>query len=130
MYVLERPVPAPAAASAAMKMPSITIASSPVPPSAQAAGPPVLWHAHEMIYGFAVAVVVGFLMTAGKAWTGLPTPRGPALGALAALWIAARCAALAAPYAVYAVLDFALLPLVAAIFGRVLLRAGNHRNLP
>ena len=91
---------------------------------------PVLWHAHEMLYGFAIAVVVGFLLTAGKAWTGLDTPRGAALGALAALWLAARLAALAAPYAVYAVLDFALLPLVAAIFARVLLRAGNRRNLP
>ena len=92
--------------------------------------PPLLWHAHEMLYGFAVAVVIGFLMTAGKAWTGLPTPRGPALGALAALWIAARLSALGAPYAVYALPDVALLPLVAGIFARVLLRAGNRRNLP
>jgi uncharacterized protein involved in response to NO len=92
--------------------------------------PPLLWHAHEMLYGFAVAVIVGFLMTAGKAWTGLPTPRGPALGALAVLWIAARLAALGAPYAVYALLDVALLPLVAGIFARLLLRAGNRRNLP
>jgi uncharacterized protein involved in response to NO len=92
--------------------------------------PPVLWHAHEMLYGFATAVVVGFLMTAGQAWTGLPMPRGAALGALAALWISARLAAFAAPYAVYAVLDVALLPIVAAIFARVLLRAGNRRNLP
>lgn len=36
---------------------------------------PVLWHAHEMLYGFAVAVIVGFLLTAGRAWTGLVTPR-------------------------------------------------------
>jgi uncharacterized protein involved in response to NO len=92
--------------------------------------PPLLWHAHEMLYGFAVAVVIGFLMTAGKAWTGLPTPRGPALGALAVLWIAARLSALGAPYAVYALLDVALLPLVAGIFARVLLRAGNRRDLP
>ena len=35
---------------------------------------PVLWHAHEMLFGFAVAVIVGFLLTAGKAWTGLDTP--------------------------------------------------------
>jgi uncharacterized protein involved in response to NO len=69
-------------------------------------------------------------MTAGKAWTGLPTPRGAALGALALLWIAARFAALGAPYVVYALLDVALLPLVAGIFARLLLRAGNRRNLP
>ena len=66
---------------------------------------PLLWHAHEMLFGFAIAVIVGFLMTAGKAWTGLPTPRGPALGALVLLWLAARVAALVAPYPVFAVLD-------------------------
>jgi uncharacterized protein involved in response to NO len=49
--------------------------------------PPLLWHAHEMLFGFAVAVIVGFLLTAGKAWTGLATPRGAFLGALAALWL-------------------------------------------
>jgi uncharacterized protein involved in response to NO len=92
--------------------------------------PPLLWHAHELLYGFATAVVIGFLLTAGKAWTGLQTPRGAALGALALLWLAARLSALGAPYAVYALLDVALLPLVAGIFWRVLWRAGNRRNLP
>jgi uncharacterized protein involved in response to NO len=47
--------------------------------------PPLLWHAHEMLYGFAVAVIVGFLLTAGKAWTGLATPRGATLAAMAGL---------------------------------------------
>ncbi len=91
---------------------------------------PVLWHAHEMLFGFAVAVIVGFLLTAGKAWTGLATPRGGFLASLALLWLAARVAAVLAPYAVYAALDVLLLPLVAAIVGTVLLRAGNRRNLP
>lgn len=98
----------------------------PLTPNAQ----PMLWHAHEMLFGFAVAIIVGFLMTAGKAWTGLATPRGPMLGALALLWLAARLASVTAPYAVYAVLDMALLPLAAVILVNVLLRARNHRNLP
>ena len=92
--------------------------------------PPLLWHAHEMLFGFAAAVIVGFLLTAGKAWTGLDTPRGGALGALVLLWLAARIAALVGPYPVYAVLDLALLPMVAIVLVRVLLRAGNRRNLP
>lgn len=92
--------------------------------------PPLLWHAHEMLFGFAAAVIVGFLLTAGKAWTGLATPRGAALGGLALLWLAARVAALAAPYPVYSALDVLLLPLVAGLLGAVLLRAGNRRNLP
>ena len=92
--------------------------------------PPLLWHAHEMLFGFAIAVIIGFLLTAGKAWTGLATPRGSVLAALAGLWLAARLAAVLAPYAVYAVLDLLLLPLVAGILIRVLLRAGSRRNLP
>ena len=38
------------------------------------AGP--MWHAHEMLFGFALAVIVGFLFTAGRNWTGRPTPTG------------------------------------------------------
>lgn len=91
--------------------------------------PPLLWHAHEMLFGFAVAVILGFLLTAVKAWTGLGTPRGAALGALALLWLAARVAAVTGPYTLYAVLDLALLPLVAAVLTRLLLRARNRRNL-
>ena len=92
--------------------------------------PPLLWHAHEMLFGFAMAIIVGFLMTAGKAWTGLPTPRGAALGALALLWLAARVASVAGPYALYAALDLALLPIVAIIMIRIVLRSRNYRNLP
>lgn len=95
---------------------------------------PLLWHAHEMLFGFVVAVIVGFLLTAGKAWTGLATPRGALLAAMAGLWLAARLAAFGsaygAPYALYAVLDLLLLPWVAVILITVLLRAGSRRNLP
>ncbi len=48
------------------------------------------WHAHEMLFGFTLAVVVGFLFTAGRNWSGQPTPIGGALMALAGLWLAAR----------------------------------------
>ncbi|MCM2347487.1 MAG: NnrS family protein [Acidovorax soli] len=91
---------------------------------------PLLWHAHEMLFGFAATVIIGFLLTAVKAWTGLATPRGALLGALALLWLAARVAAVVAPYAIYAVLDVVLLPVVAGFLLAVLLRARNRRNLP
>jgi uncharacterized protein involved in response to NO len=94
------------------------------------AAPGLLWHAHEMLFGFAVAIIVGFLMTAGKAWTGLATPRGATLAALALLWLGARVASVTGPYVVYAVLDLALLPIVAAILVTLLLRSRNYRNLP
>ncbi|HHW78442.1 MAG TPA: NnrS family protein [Xanthomonadaceae bacterium] len=48
------------------------------------------WHAHEMIYGFAMAVVAGFLLTAVKNWTGVQTLYGFGLLALCALWALPR----------------------------------------
>ena len=84
-----------------------------------------------MLFGVAVAIMVGFLMTAGKVWTGFATPRGPTLATLALLClVVARLASLVGPCAVYVVLDMALLPLVAAILVRLFLRARNYRNLP
>src|SRR5690606_4793545 len=35
-----------------------------------------LWHAHEMVFGFTLAVIVGFLFTAGRNWSNQPTPSG------------------------------------------------------
>ncbi len=92
--------------------------------------PALLWHAHEMLFGFAATIIVGFLLTAVKAWTGHATPRGAVLGALVVLWLAARIAAFTAPYAVYAALDVLLVPVVALLLLRVLLLADNRRNLP
>ncbi|HEU4353687.1 MAG TPA: NnrS family protein [Burkholderiales bacterium] len=53
-----------------------------------------LWHAHEMLFGYAFAVIAGFLLTAVRAWTSRPTPSGPALAGIASLWLLARAAAL------------------------------------
>lgn len=92
--------------------------------------PSALWHAHEMLFGFAVAVIVGFLFTAVKAWTGLPTPRGWRLAALVVVWALARIAPWTGSYEIYAALDMALLPIAAAVLLRLLIRAGNQRNMP
>ncbi len=48
------------------------------------------WHAHEMLYGYGMAVVAGFLLTAVKNWTGIQTLHGRPLMALFMLWCAAR----------------------------------------
>lgn len=48
------------------------------------------WHAHEMLYGYSMAVVAGFLLTAVKNWTGLPTAFGKPLLVMFLLWSAAR----------------------------------------
>ena len=48
------------------------------------------WHAHEMLYGYSVAVISGFLLTAVKNWTGEQTLHGPGLFGLFLLWVVAR----------------------------------------
>lgn len=52
--------------------------------------PAVSWHAHEMIYGYGMAVIAGFLLTAVRNWTGVPTIAGLPLALLCALWALAR----------------------------------------
>src|SRR6185295_4045929 len=56
--------------------------------------PPVVWHAHEMVFGFAFASVAGFLLTAIPNWTGRLPLRGWPLALLAWLWLAGRAAVL------------------------------------
>lgn len=48
------------------------------------------WHAHEMLYGFAGAIVCAIVLTALPGWAGTPELRGAPLAAIVLLWIAAR----------------------------------------
>src|SRR5262245_47442645 len=57
-------------------------------------GANMAWHSHEMLFGYAFAVIAGFLLTAVRVWTGRPTPSGAALGMIAFLWLTARVVAL------------------------------------
>ena len=96
-------------------------------------GPVTYWHGHEMIFGFVVAAVAGFLFTALANWTGRAPVRGATLGILVGLWLAGRAAmALAGvlPAALVAVVDLALLPALAVLVLRELIRGRNRRNLP
>lgn len=51
---------------------------------------PGWWHAHEMVFGFAMPVVAGFLLSAVATWTGLPGTSGWRLKLLFGLWFIAR----------------------------------------
>ncbi len=89
------------------------------------------WHAHEMIFGYALAVIGGFLLTSVKTWTGLQTPSGAGLLVLAVLWLAARLAfALGgAGILVGALLNLAFVGAFAAIIGDRVLRVKQWRQL-
>ena len=58
----------------------------PAPPHYGAAD----WHAHSMIFGFAAAVIAGFVLTASANWTGRPAARGGRVWLLAGIWLAGR----------------------------------------
>lgn len=95
-------------------------------PAAYLQGP--LWHGHEMLFGFTMAVVAGFLLTAVRAWTGQPTATGVPLMVLAALWVAGRVLVLT-PFAALAAAANAAFPLaLAAAIAFPLMRSGNVRN--
>jgi len=97
-----------------------------------AALPPLLWHGHEMLFGFIGAAIAGFLLTAVPSWTGTRGFAGPPLVALTVLWLAGRIAFAATgslPPLWLAVCELSFLPLLAFLIGRTLLRTHN-RNFP
>jgi uncharacterized protein involved in response to NO len=87
-----------------------------------------LWHGHEMLFGYTMAVVAGFLLTAVRAWTGQPTVVGAPLMALAALWVAGRVLVLT-PFNTWAAAVNAAFPVALAVAIAIpLLRSQNVRN--
>lgn len=88
----------------------------------------IVWHGHEMVYGFAVAVVAGFLLTAVTNWTQRETATGGLLLGLAALWLAGRVALLVVPGWVGSVVDLLFLPALAVVIARPIVAARSRRN--
>lgn len=55
---------------------------------------PLAWHIHEMLFGFVMAAVGGFLLTAIPNWTNRLPVRGGPLALLIGLWLIGRVACL------------------------------------
>jgi uncharacterized protein involved in response to NO len=90
------------------------------------------WHAHEMLLGYSVAVIAGFLLTAVKNWTGKPTLTGDKLAGLALLWLYGRILPFYAgllPDAFIAFIDFAFLPLLAYQISKPIMQARHFNSL-
>jgi uncharacterized protein involved in response to NO len=90
------------------------------------------WHAHEMLFGYAVAVIAGFLLTAVKNWTGKPTVTGDPLANLCLLWLYGRILPFYAgelPDALIALVDFSFLPVLAYQVSKPLVQAKQYRNM-
>jgi uncharacterized protein involved in response to NO len=115
-----------AAAFAALSVAIWVLQYAGVLPAMAIRGP--VWHGHEMLFGYAIAVVAGFLFTAVRTWAQRPTPTGALLAAIALLWVAGRVLVLT-PFGLAAAIVNALFPLaVAAGIAVPLVSGGNKRN--
>ncbi|WP_444929811.1 NnrS family protein [Microbulbifer sp. SSSA002] len=91
----------------------------------------VVWHSHEMLFGFAATVVVGFLGTAMQTWTGIPSPKGGQLMGLVGLWLLARLGYLlaAVPIWVPVIAEVSFFLFSAFLLGARVLRTKQWRNM-
>jgi uncharacterized protein involved in response to NO len=91
-----------------------------------------LWHGHEMVFGYAVAVIAGFLLTSVRNWTGMETARHGYLVFLVLLWLAGRIVPFFSEYLhgwIIAAVDLAFVPALAIAIGVPLVKSNNRRNL-
>ena len=90
------------------------------------------WHAHEMIFGYAMAVIVGFLLTATQNWTKLNTINGYPLLSLGVIWLIARVSSVMGyEYIFYQLIADVAFLLFSLLFIAVpIIKAKNWKNLP
>ena len=91
----------------------------------------VSWHAHEMIYGFSMAIVAGFLLTAVANWTGGAPARQMHLAGLCLLWLLGRVVMhfdFGLPAWAIIAVESAFIPALALPLAIPLIRSWNKRN--
>jgi len=94
---------------------------------------PLAWHIHEMLFGFVMAAVGGFLLTAIPTWTGRLPVRGRALALLAGLWLLGRIACLISadlPAWLAVVADLSFPVALLAVAAREIIVGRSWRNTP
>lgn len=91
----------------------------------------LVWHRHEMLFGYAGAIIAGFLLTAVPNWTGHPTARGRSLMVLVAIWVSGRVAVFFSamlPPLLVAALDVSFFIACAMTITPALVKSKNYRN--
>ena len=94
---------------------------------------PLDWHIHEMLFGFAMATIAGFLLTAIPSWTGRQPVNGALLALLAVVWLIGRLVCLISaflPSWLAAIGDLAFPALLVWVVAREIAAGRNWRNLP
>jgi uncharacterized protein involved in response to NO len=93
----------------------------------------LLWHGHEMLVGFAMATIAGFILTAVATWTGRPPVNGPGLALLVFAWLAGRFVMTLAglmPAWLVAATDMTFPVVLCVLVAREITGARNRRNYP
>ncbi|MET0055713.1 MAG: NnrS family protein, partial [Candidatus Thiodiazotropha sp. 6PLUC10] len=88
------------------------------------------WHSHEMLFGFSMAIIAGFLLTAVRNWTGIDTPTGKPLALLALLWVAGRVLPFipSLPTWLVVCVDWLFIPALIIALTNPLIKAENRVN--
>lgn len=90
---------------------------------------PFYWHAHQMIYGYAMAVIAGFLLTVVESWTGRAAAGRSSIAALLLLWILARVFFLAGHLLLAAILDLSFVLWLSAAITLTIVRTSQWRQM-
>jgi uncharacterized protein involved in response to NO len=94
---------------------------------------PLSWHIHEMMFGFVMAAIAGFLLTAIPNWTRRLPINGLPLALLVGLWLLGRLICLVSafvPFWMSAAADLSFPVVLVAVAAREIVAGRNWRNLP
>ncbi|MDQ2091779.1 NnrS family protein [Marimonas arenosa] len=93
---------------------------------------PHIWHAHELIFGYAAAAIAGFLMTAAPSWVGSEAARTRFFALASGVWLAGRLAVWfsgSLPAGLVMALDLSFLPVIGAKVAVLLLKRPKPRQM-
>lgn len=107
------------------------IASHSLGPGAMSVNAGIVFHVHEMVFGYGSAVLAGFLLTAIPSWTGRRPVCGSPLVLLVLLWTAGRIAMVLGtePIWIVSLIEAAFLVVLAGLVWREIIAGHNGRNL-
>ncbi|PID34410.1 MAG: hypothetical protein CR976_00405 [Thiotrichales bacterium] len=92
--------------------------------------PSYYWHAHEMIFGYSLATVTGFLLTAVMNWTGENSASGKPLMLVFFCWVLARLGFLfGVPLPVIAIVDMAFVLGLSVLFIQPIIRTKQWKQM-